>query len=61
MQQALRPCADAPRGWIGVQATSAPGEPSEPRTLTILPLAMTAVFVWGVILPLELAVQLFGS
>jgi hypothetical protein len=61
MQQALRPCADAPRGWIGVQATSAPDEPSAPRTLTILPLAMTAVFVWGVILPLELAVQLFGS
>jgi hypothetical protein len=61
MRQLLRLCADAPHSLSGVQAGGASAARPEQRTATVLPLAMTALFIWGVILPLEIAAHLLGS
>jgi hypothetical protein len=61
MRQLLRLCADAPRDLTGVQVGGASPARPEQRAATVLPLAMTALFVWGVILPLEIAAHLLGS
>lgn len=60
MRQLLRLCADAPRDLTGAQVGGASPARPEQRAAT-LPLAMTALFVWGVILPLEIAANLVGS
>jgi hypothetical protein len=61
MRHSLRPCAGTARGTVDVRANQAPPPAPTTRAVSVLPLAMTALFIWGVILPLELAVRLLGS
>jgi hypothetical protein len=61
MRQLLRPWPDAPHCSVPIRTGRVADASPTVRAVSVLPLAMTAVFVWGVILPLEIAVQLLGS